>query len=188
MPDMVLIDNFDSFSYNLVQLFAETGTRVHVVRQQATCREIRAMDPDFLVIGPGPGDPKEAGVSLAAIRHFAGKIPLLGVCLGMQCIAEVFGGQTIFAPAPVHGKTDRIHHTGEGLFSGIPSPFMACRYHSLAVRLPEKSPLEIHAKTPDNTPMAVTHKNLPVYGVQFHPESFLTEHGPLLARNFIGAP
>lgn len=181
---MLIVDNFDSFTYNLVQLFAAEDVDVLVRRNTATMDELRAVGPDALCISPGPGTPRESGVSFAAVRHWQDSIPVLGVCLGMQVINELHGGRTVHAPSPVHGKAHALRHDGSGLFSGVPSPFLAARYHSLAIeRLSEE--LVENAWTDDGTIMAVRHRVLPVHAVQFHPESFLTEHGAMIARNFL---
>jgi len=184
---ILLIDNYDSFTYNLVQAFGELGADIEVRRNDAvTVREIVALQPDQIVISPGPGTPDHAGISLDVIRHFAGRIPLLGVCLGHQAISQVFGGRVVRAPAPTHGKIARLRHSGTGLFRGLPEAFVVARYHSLvaeASTMPEC--LEVTAWC-DELVMGVRHRWLPcVEGVQFHPESFLTVDGPHLLRNFI---
>jgi anthranilate synthase component II len=184
---LLMIDNYDSFTYNLVQYFGELGEDVRVYRNDAvTLKEIAAMKPDRLVISPGPCSPKEAGISVAAIQEFAGKIPLLGVCLGHQSIGYAFGGEIVHAQTMMHGKLSAIHHAGKGVFSGLPNPLTATRYHSLAVRretLPDC--LEVTAWTDDGEIMGVRHKSLAVEGVQFHPESIMTERGHDLLRNFL---
>ncbi|GAB4126001.1 MAG: aminodeoxychorismate/anthranilate synthase component II [Sideroxydans sp.] len=184
---LLMIDNYDSFTYNLVQYFAELGADVVVKRNdEITVEDIAKMNPQHLVISPGPCTPNEAGISVAAIRTFAGKIPLLGVCLGHQSIGQAFGGKIIHAKTLMHGKTSLIHHRGTSVFTGLPSPFTATRYHSLVIEratLPDC--LEITAWTDDGEIMGVRHKTLPVHGVQFHPESILTEHGHDMLRNFL---
>lgn len=184
---ILMIDNYDSFTYNLVQYLGELGEELIVKRNdEVTIEEIEALRPDFLMISPGPCSPNEAGISLSAIEYFAGKIPIFGVCLGHQSIAQVFGGEVVRAQKLMHGKTSQIFHDGKTIFSGIPIPFTATRYHSLIVKketLP--SCLEISAWTEDDEIMAIRHKTLPVEGVQFHPESIMTTHGMELLKNFI---
>ncbi len=184
---LLLIDNYDSFTYNLAQYFGELGETVRVYRNDAiTLKEIEAMRPDHLVISPGPCSPKEAGISVAAIKEFAGKMPILGVCLGHQSIGDAFGGDIVHAKSMMHGKLSAIHHKNTGVFTGLPNPLTATRYHSLAIRretLPEC--LEITAWTEDGEIMGVRHKALAVEGVQFHPESIMTERGHDLLRNFL---
>ena len=184
---LLMIDNYDSFTFNLVQYFGELGVEVHVSRNdEVDLAGIAAMKPDHLVISPGPCTPMEAGVSVAAIQEFAGKLPILGVCLGHQSIGQAFGGRIIHAKELMHGKTSPIHHTGKGVFAGLPDPFTATRYHSLVVErasLPDC--LEVTAWTDDGEIMGVRHKSLAVEGVQFHPESILTEHGHRLLANFL---
>lgn len=184
---LVMIDNYDSFTYNLVQYFLELGTQVTVFRNDTvTIDELETMAPDHLVISPGPGRPEDAGISEAVIRHFSGKIPLLGVCLGHQAIARVYGGKVVHAPTLVHGKTSPMVHNGTGCFAGLPSPFNATRYHSLIVErhsLPDC--LEITATTEDGLIMGLRHKDYAVEGIQFHPESILTEHGKPILQNFL---
>ncbi len=184
---LVVIDNYDSFTYNLVQYLAELGERVEVFRNDAlSVPELTAEVPRALVVSPGPGRPEDAGISMAAMRALAGHTPILGVCLGHQCLAAAFGGRVVRAPAPVHGKTSAIHHYGDALFSGIPSPFHATRYHSLIVDEATLPPeLEVTARTEDGLVMALRHRHLPVYGVQFHPESIATAHGRKLLANFL---
>lgn len=182
-----MIDNYDSFTYNLVQYFGELGQEVKVFRNdRITVDEIAQLAPDHIVISPGPCTPNEAGVSIETIKAFAGKVPLLGVCLGHQSIGQAFGGKIIHARQLMHGKTSMVHHTGKGVFKGLPSPFEATRYHSLVVEresLPDC--LEITAWTDDDEIMGLRHKELSVEGVQFHPESILTEHGHKLLANFL---
>lgn len=189
---LLMIDNYDSFTYNLVQYFGELGAEVKVCRNdQITLSEIATLAPTHLVISPGPCTPNEAGISLDAIRSFAGKIPILGVCLGHQGIGQAFGGKVVHAREVMHGKTSQIHHNNDGLFAGLTNPFEATRYHSLVVEkhsLPDC--LEITAWTVDNQGqvdeiMGVKHKILAVVGVQFHPESILTQHGHAILGQFL---
>jgi anthranilate synthase/aminodeoxychorismate synthase-like glutamine amidotransferase len=186
---VLLIDNYDSFTYNLVQELGELGAEPVVYRNDAIdIAGIRAAAPDFLIISPGPGRPENSGVSLAVVSELAGQIPLLGVCLGLQCIGQAYGGQVVAAPVLMHGKTSAIFHTGAGVFAGLPSPFDATRYHSLIVdreSLPDV--LEITAETADGVIMGLRHRETGVEGVQFHPESILTPTGPRLLANFLGA-
>ena len=189
---ILMIDNYDSFTYNLVQYFGELGCDMRVFRNDAlTLDEIEAMAPSHIVISPGPCTPKEAGVSVPVIKHFAGKIPILGVCLGHQSIGEAFGGDVIRARRVMHGKISPIHHRSEGVFRGLPDPFSATRYHSLVIRqdtLPDCLDVTAWTQDPDGTReeiMGVKHKTLPLEGVQFHPESILTEHGHQLLKNFL---
>jgi anthranilate synthase component II len=182
---LLVVDNYDSFTWNLVQLFSVLSVEVIVRRNDSvTLEEIAALDPRWICISPGPRDPAHAGISRAVIREFAPRVPVLGVCLGMQAINEVFGGKTIRAPVPVHGKRHEVVHNGAGIFAGLPSPFSAARYHSLcvSVRSPALAPC---AWCADGVIMGIRHATLPVFGVQFHPESFLSEHGPALAANFL---
>jgi len=184
---LLMIDNYDSFTYNIVQYFGELGEEVQVFRNdRITLEEIEAIKPDRLVISPGPCSPEEAGISVAAIRRFSGKIPLLGVCLGHQSIGAAFGGRVVRSVSLMHGKTSPILHTGQGLFAGLPSPFNATRYHSLVVER-ESFPdcLEITAWVENGEVMGLAHKELPVWGVQFHPESILTEGGMQILKNFL---
>jgi anthranilate synthase/aminodeoxychorismate synthase-like glutamine amidotransferase len=184
---ILMIDNYDSFTYNLVQYLEELGEELKVYRNdRITIAEIEKLNPSRIVISPGPGTPKEAGISEAVIRHFAGKIPIFGVCLGMQAIGEVFGGKIVRAKSIMHGKTSKIHHDGKTIFKGLPNPFDATRYHSLVVEkssLPEI--LEISAHTDDDEIMGLRHKELKIEGVQFHPESILTSSGMNLLKNFL---
>ena len=187
---LLMIDNYDSFTYNLVQYFGELGEDVKVVRNdEMTVDEIEKLHPDRIVISPGPCTPKEAGVSLEVIRRFAGRVPILGVCLGHQAIGQAFGGKVVHARTLMHGKVSPVHHAGEGVFAGLPTPYNATRYHSLAIE-PQSCPesLEVTAWTEDGEIMGVRHRTLPVEGVQFHPESILTEHGHDLLRNFLKQP
>jgi anthranilate synthase component II len=181
---MLLIDNYDSFTHNLAQLFSIAGAEVVVRRSSSTMDELVGLRPDALLISPGPGRPDETGVSREALLHWCHSVPVLGVCLGMQLINEVYGGVTVHAPSPVHGKTDELHHDGSGVLVGVPSPFRAARYHSLAIRRAGSALVE-QAWGSDGTVMAVRHRTLEIHGVQFHPESFLTEHGGTIARNFL---
>ena len=184
---LLMIDNYDSFTYNLVQYLGELGEELVVARHdQITLQKVRALKPAGIVISPGPGSPKDAGISNALIKTFAGQIPILGVCLGHQCIGEVFGGEVVRAKRLMHGKTSQILHDGRQLFRGLPNPFEATRYHSLIVqreRLP--SELQITAWTKEGEIMGLRHRRWPVYGVQFHPESILTKSGKDLLRNFL---
>ena len=186
---LLMIDNYDSFTYNLVQYFGELGEDVRVHRNdEITLEEIEALAPDHLVVSPGPCTPKEAGISVPAIRRFAGRIPILGVCLGHQSIGEAFGGKIVHAQQLMHGKTSPIQHRGEGVFHGLPAPFTATRYHSLVIERDSRPEvLDVTAWTDDGEIMGVRHKTLAVEGVQFHPESILTEHGHALLRNFLQA-
>jgi anthranilate synthase/aminodeoxychorismate synthase-like glutamine amidotransferase len=184
---ILLIDNYDSFTYNLYKYLCELGAEVEVHRNdKITIEDIDQMAPEKIVISPGPCTPKEAGISIATVKHFAGKIPILGVCLGEQAIGEAFGGVVAGAGEIVHGKTSMIHHDGKGVFAGLPNPFEAIRYHSLAI-VPETVPeeLEVTAKSDSGVIMGVRHKTLPVEGVQFHPESILTGEGKHLLKNFL---
>jgi anthranilate synthase/aminodeoxychorismate synthase-like glutamine amidotransferase len=182
---MLLIDNYDSFTYNLAHLFGALGVDVRVVRNdEITTDEAEQLDPSHLVISPGPGRPADAGVSIDIVRRLAPKLPTLGVCLGHQAIVEAFGGEVGYARELLHGKASPVRHDGRGLFTGLPEPFDAGRYHSLAAtRLPDE--LEPTAYADDGEVMAVRHRELPIVGVQFHPESVLTPDGPALARNFL---
>ncbi|PKO84179.1 MAG: anthranilate/aminodeoxychorismate synthase component II [Betaproteobacteria bacterium HGW-Betaproteobacteria-11] len=184
---LLMIDNYDSFTYNLVHYFGELGEEVRVFRNdEITLDEIHALAPAHIVISPGPCSPAEAGISVATIKEFAGKIPLLGVCLGHQSIGAAFGGRIVRARELMHGKTSPVHHAGSGVFRGLPEPLTVTRYHSLAIEratLPDC--LEITAWTDDGEIMGVRHKTLPVEGVQFHPESILTECGHALLKNFL---
>ena len=184
---LLMIDNYDSFTYNLVQYFGELGQEVKVIRNdEMQAGEIEALCPERIVISPGPCTPNEAGVSLEVIRRFAGRVPILGVCLGHQAIGQAFGGRVVHAKTLMHGKVSQVHHAGAGVFAGLPSPYNATRYHSLAIEK-ESCPaeLEITAWTQDGEIMGVRHRSLPVEGVQFHPESILTEHGHALLGNFL---
>jgi len=182
---LLMIDNYDSFTYNLVHLFQELGVEVRVFRNDAiTIEEAEALQPAQLVISPGPGRPADAGVSVELIRRLGARVPTLGVCLGHQAIVEAFGGEVGQARALLHGKSSPVDHDGKGVFAGLPGTIEAGRYHSLAaVRVPDE--LEVTARTPDGEVMGVRHRELPIEGVQFHPESVLTPLGPDLARNFL---
>ena len=184
---ILVLDNYDSFTYNLVQYFGELGADLRVVRNdRITVAEIEKLAPERIVVSPGPCTPSEAGISSEVIKTFGGRVPILGVCLGHQCIGEVYGGEVVRADRLMHGKTSPILHTGENVFAGLPSPFEATRYHSLIVKretLPEV--LEITAETAEGEIMGLQHKTLPVHGVQFHPESILTTEGKRLLRNFL---
>jgi anthranilate synthase/aminodeoxychorismate synthase-like glutamine amidotransferase len=185
---ILLIDNYDSFTYNLYQYLSELGAEVEVVRNdQATVEDIDVMSPERIVISPGPGSPKEAGISVPVVRHFAGNTPILGVCLGHQAIGEAFGGVVAGAGEILHGKTSMIRHTDDGVFKGLPDPFEAIRYHSLAIQkegFPDGE-LKVTAESDSGVIMGVRHRRFPVEGVQFHPESILTGVGKTLLRNFL---
>jgi len=183
---ILILDNYDSFTHNLVQMFLNyDDLAVDVFRSdKISIPQIEMMMPDYLLISPGPKDPANAGISISVVRAFAGKIPILGVCLGMQCINEAMGGMTINAPVPVHGKTSRIFHSNQSVFKGLPSPFTAARYHSLAVKI-TLADLTVTAFSEDNVIMGLEHKKMPVTGVQFHPESFMTDNGFLIIENFL---
>jgi anthranilate synthase component II len=184
---ILVIDNYDSFTYNLVQQMGEMGAELCVIRNdQATLDDIRAMNPSHIVISPGPGDPDDSGVSLDVLRYMGETTPVLGVCLGHQCIGQVYGGVVSRAPRLMHGKTSMIYHKGDLMFAGVPSPFEATRYHSLIVEegtLPDC--LTITAFTEQGEIMGLRHKQFPVFGVQFHPESILTKYGPRILQNFL---
>jgi len=191
---LLMIDNYDSFTYNVVQYLGELGADVQVFRNDAiSVEEIESLNPAQIVISPGPCTPMEAGISMRVIEHFAGKIPLLGICLGHQSIGQVFGGEVVRANKVMHGKLSPIHHNGQGVFANLPEPFTATRYHSLVIDA-EKLPdcLEVTAWTEDESGrleeiMGVRHKEFAVEGVQFHPESILSEHGHALLQNFLQA-
>ena len=187
---LLLIDNYDSFTCNLFQYLSELGAEVEVVRNdKATIAELAAMNPERVVVSPGPSTPDNAGISVDVIKHFAGKIPVLGVCLGHQCIAQAFGGVVKGAGEIRHGKTSPINHTGQGVFASLPQPFEAVRYHSLAIEQ-ETVPdvFEVTASTENGIIMGIRHKELDVEGVQFHPESIMTEAGKDLLQNFLDKP
>ena len=184
---LLMIDNYDSFTFNIVQYFGELGEDVRTVRNdEITLERIAAINPDRICISPGPKAPKDAGISLDILREFKGKLPILGVCLGHQAIGEAFGGKVIRAKQVMHGKTSSIAHIGEGVFTDLPSPFTVIRYHSLAIeRASLPSCLEVTAWTDDGEIMGVRHKEYDIEGVQFHPESILSEHGHALFKNFL---
>ena len=184
---LLMIDNYDSFTYNLVQYFGELGVDVRTFRNdEITLEQIAGLAPDHICISPGPCTPLEAGISVPALRHFAGKIPMLGVCLGHQSIAAAFGGKVIRAKQVMHGKTSQIAHTGVGVFRDLPSPYTVTRYHSLAIERSSMPPcLEVTAWTDDGEIMGVRHTQYAIEGVQFHPESILSEHGHALLKNFL---
>lgn len=187
LPRLLVIDNYDSFTYNLVQMFTRFDLEIIVKRSdKISVKEAEVLDPAYLLVSPGPKDPAHAGISMEIIRHFCGKRPVLGVCLGMQCINEVFGGKTVRAPVPVHGKKDLIFHDGQGLFKGMPLPFAAARYHSLVIDqvCPD---LVVTAWNKEGIIMGVELKGAPLFGVQFHPESFLTDQGQTLIENFLAS-
>lgn len=184
---LLLIDNYDSFTYNLYQYLAELGADVRVVRNDAaSVEEIEALHPERIVISPGPGDPEQAGISLEVVRAFAGCVPILGVCLGHQCIGAAFGGRVANAGEIRHGKVSRIEHDGQGVFSGLPNPFEAIRYHSLALQ-PQSVPeeLEVSARSDSGVIMGLRHRRHAIEGIQFHPESIMTRPGKELLRNFL---
>ena len=189
---LLMIDNYDSFTYNLVQYFGELGCDMKVLRNdELSLADIEKMSPSHIVISPGPCTPNEAGISVPAIRHFAGKIPILGVCLGHQSIGEAFGGRIIRAKRVMHGKISAIHHAGQGVFAGLNNPFNATRYHSLVIEqatMPACLEMTAWTQNADGSIeeiMGVRHKTLPIEGVQFHPESILTEHGHQMLKNFL---
>ena len=184
---LLMLDNYDSFTFNLVQYFGELGVEVKVLRNdQTNVAEIESLAPEWIVISPGPCSPIQAGISVDVIQAFAGKVPLFGVCLGHQCIGYAFGGVVTYAKRLMHGKTSPILHESQGIFRALPTPFIATRYHSLAVQretLPDC--LEITAETEDGEIMGLRHRSMPIEGVQFHPESILSEHGHRLLKNFL---
>ena len=184
---LLMIDNYDSFTWNLVQYLGELGADVHVHRNDAlTLEQVEAWHPEKIVVSPGPCTPNEAGISVPLIQRFAGRVPILGVCLGHQSIGQAFGGKIVRAQHVMHGKLSPIAHDGEGVFEGLPTPFMATRYHSLAIEpssLPDE--LEVTARSDDGEIMGVRHRDLAVEGVQFHPEAILTEHGKAMLANFL---
>ncbi len=183
---ITVIDNYDSFTYNLVQYLGELGSEVEVVRNDAvTLQDLEQAAPSHVVISPGPGDPSEAGISNAVIQQMGKYTPILGVCLGQQCIGYVFGGQVVRAQRLMHGKASPIYHYGDQLFTGLPSPFVAGRYHSLIVADPLPDCLEVTAFTREGELMGIRHRTYPIYGVQFHPESILTEMGKKILQNFL---
>ena len=189
MARLLVIDNYDSFTYNLVQMFMHYELSIQVHRSdRITLAGVAAESPDYVLISPGPRDPGHAGISKGLIQAFYQTTPILGVCLGMQCINEVFGGRTVRSPVPMHGKTSLVYHPQKTLFSQMPSPFIAARYHSLVVQ-PSAAALEQHlvvtGRTADGTIMGLSHNQFPLHGIQFHPESFMTEHGFSLVENFL---
>jgi para-aminobenzoate synthetase component II len=184
---ILVIDNYDSFVFNVARYFEGAGAKTHVVRNDAVSLDaIAAMKPDAIVLSPGPCAPKQAGISLDVVSRFSGRLPILGICLGHQCIGEAFGGRTVHARTAMHGRASAIEHDGTGLFGGLPSPFNAGRYHSLIVDLDEDAPLAVTARSPDGEIMGLAHRSHPTFGLQFHPESILTEHGDALVRAFLG--
>lgn len=185
MAKLLVVDNYDSFTYNLVQMFLRYDLEISVQRSdKINVHQAQAADPDYILISPGPRDPKHAGVSVQLIKSFCNKIPILGVCLGMQCINEAFGGRTVHAPVPMHGKTSLIIHEGKGIFKNIPTHFKAARYHSLAAEI-VCNDLAVTARSDDAVVMGVSHTEYPLHGVQFHPESFLTQYGFDMVENFL---
>ncbi len=185
MPQLLVIDNYDSFTYNLVQMFMAYDLDIRVFRNDAvSVQDIGALRPGYVLISPGPKDPLNAGISIPLIRDLCRSTPLLGVCLGMQCLNEAFGGCTVRAPLPMHGKTSTIDHAGEGVFADMPPAFSAARYHSLMVS-PKNGDLRVTARSEDGVIMGISHVVYPYHGVQFHPESFLTEGGIKLVENFL---
>ena len=183
---IAVIDNYDSFTYNLVQYLGELGAEVQVFRNDAlTVDELEGLAPSHLVVSPGPGDPSQSGISNDAIRCLGERLPVLGVCLGHQCIGEVYGGRVVRAQRLMHGKTSAVYHNGEDLFMGIPSPFTATRYHSLIVAEPLPGQLQPTAMTEEGELMGLRHKDYPIFGVQFHPESILTVMGKHILQNFL---
>jgi len=183
---ILLIDNYDSFVFNVARYLAELGEEVDVVRNDALdLAAIERLAPEALVISPGPCSPNEAGVSLEAVRALSGRLPILGICLGHQCIGQAFGGRVVRAKEPMHGRASQVRHEGRDVFAGLPSPFPAGRYHSLAVELDAASPLVATAWSEDGEIMGLAHRAHPTYGVQFHPESVLTEHGYDILANFL---
>ena len=189
MATLLAIDNYDSFTYNLVQMFMRYDLSIQVVRSdQISLNAVTKMAPDYILISPGPKDPAHAGISMALIERFYKTTPILGVCLGMQCINEVFGGRTVRAARPMHGKTSQVVHDGSNLFSGLPCPLTVARYHSLAVEPCAEAltgELIVTGRTRGGTIMGISHRRYPLHGVQFHPESFMTEHGFSLVENFL---
>jgi len=183
---LLAIDNYDSFTFNLVQMFRQYPLNITVCRSdKISIEDVSLMEPDYILISPGPKDPAHAGISVALISSFFQQIPILGICLGMQCMNEAFGGKTVRAPIPVHGKTSKVRHDQCGLFHSLPSPFSVARYHSLAVLPGQNNELIITASSEDGVIMGLSHPYYPLHGVQFHPESFLTEHGFALVENFL---
>lgn len=187
MATLLVIDNYDSFTFNLVQMFRQYDLSIKVFRSdQLSVRQAGIIDPDYILISPGPKNPTHAGISIPMIKQFYKEKPILGVCLGMQCINEAFGGDTVRAPVPVHGKTSTVTHDGKGLFSGIPSPFTVARYHSLVIKpAQDQQELKMNAFCDGHIIMGLYHESYPLFGVQFHPESFLTEYGFFMIENFL---
>ncbi|KYF47510.1 anthranilate synthase [Sorangium cellulosum] len=182
---LLVIDNYDSFTFNLVQMFRNYDLDISVFRADAlSVEDVARQRPDYVLVSPGPKSPSAAGISTELIRRYQGEFPILGVCLGMQCMNEAFGGSTVHAPVPMHGKTSAVVHDGAGLFEGVPQPFTVARYHSLAISDISES-LRVNARSTDGVPMAIQHVRHPLFGVQFHPESFLTQHGFTLVENFL---
>lgn len=183
---IAVIDNYDSFTYNLVQYLGELGPEIQVFRNdQITVDQLEELGPDYIVISPGPGTPDDGGISMDTIRRFHGRVPILGVCLGHQCIAQVFGGTVTPAPRLMHGKTSPIYHKGRGIFTHLPNAFSATRYHSLIVEEPLPAELKLSAFTIEGEVMGIQHRDQPTFGVQFHPESILTQEGKQLLQNFL---
>ena len=182
---LLVIDNYDSFTFNLVQMFQNYDLAISVVRaDELTVDDVARERPDYVLVSPGPGSPSTAGISTELIRRHHTTFPILGVCLGMQCINEAFGGSTVHAPVPMHGKTSAVHHDGSGLFAGVPQPVTVARYHSLATT-GVSAQLRVNAHGADGVPMGIQHVRDPLFGVQFHPESFLTQHGFTMIENFL---
>jgi len=182
---LLVIDNYDSFTFNLVQMFQHYDLEISVVRaDRLSVDDVAGEWPDYVLVSPGPGSPSTAGISTALIRRYHGAFPILGVCLGMQCLNEAFGGRTVHAPEPMHGKTSAVQHDGTGLFAGVPEPVTVARYHSLAVT-GISAELRVNARSADGVPMGIQHVRDPLFGVQFHPESFLTQHGFTMIENFL---
>jgi len=186
LKKLLVIDNYDSFTFNLVQMFKQYNLEIHVYRNnKIDLNFAEKLDPDYILISPGPRTPEYSGISKPLIEKFYQRKPILGVCLGMQCINELFGGKTVKAPVPVHGKKDNIFHEGRGIFKQIPKPFQAARYHSLIIER-ESSDLRETAHSKEGVIMGIEHKEYPLYGIQFHPESFMTEEGFIIIENFLG--
>ena len=185
LQKLLVIDNYDSFTFNLVQMFRQYPLSIRVCRSDhISVDQAFEFSPDYIVISPGPKDPAHAGISKVLISSFYQKVPIFGVCLGMQCMNEAFGGKTVRAPLPMHGKTSWVYHEGEGIFKSAPTPFLAARYHSLMVKF-KKSPLKVTAESDDGVIMGLSHPEWPMHGVQFHPESFLTQNGFIIVENFL---
>ena len=185
MVKLLVIDNYDSFTYNLVQMFMNYDLSIEVCRSDKISLDgVKTINPDYVLISPGPKGPSHSGISIPLIKFLSGKVPIFGVCLGAQCINEAFGGSTVRSPIPVHGKIGTIYHNNDGIFKGLPSPFAAARYHSLMIKISSRE-LIINSQTSDGVVMGLSHHKFPIHGVQFHPESFLTENGFLLVENFL---